>query len=66
MKRALASAGGVAGLDPKMTEEIQRAIEMMRRVRVASAEQTEKALKAIKGNTYVLPEPLTLRTGNSA
>jgi len=66
MKRALASGGGVAGLDAKMTEDIQRAIEIMRRVRVANAEQAEKALKAIKGNIYVLPPPLTLRTGSSA
>ncbi len=66
MKRAFASAGSVAGLDPNMTEEIQRAIEIMRRVRVANVERVEKALEAYEGLTYVVPEPVKLHIGSSA
>jgi len=47
-------------------EEIRQTIEMMRRVQIANAEQAEKALRTAEGNTYILPEPLTLRVGDSA
>ena len=44
-----------------VSEQIQRALEMMKRVRTANADQAEKALEETQGNRYVLPEPLVLR-----
>ena len=41
-----------------VSEQIQRALEMMKRVRTVNAEQAEKALTESDGNRYVLPEPV--------
>jgi hypothetical protein len=49
-----------------VSEQIQRALEMMQRVRTVNLDQTEKALKESRGNRYVLPEPLVLRVAESS
>jgi hypothetical protein len=41
-----------------VAEQIERALEMMKRVRAVNAEQAEKALQESTGNKYVLPEPV--------
>lgn len=43
-------------------EEIQRALEMMKRVRMANPDQADKTADEPQGNRYVLPEPLILRS----
>lgn len=54
----------VHALDPTLMEEIQRTLEMMKRVSMARAAQAETVLP--QGNTYVLPEPMLLRISSSA
>jgi len=44
-----------------VSEQIQRALEMMKRMRTASADLAEKVLEETQSNRYVLPEPLVLR-----
>lgn len=41
-------------------KESQRALELLRRVRLANAERAEKAPESERGNRYVLPEPLAV------
>jgi len=48
------------------SEQIQRALEMMQRVRTVNVEQAEKALKEPESNRYVLPEPLVLRVSEAS
>ena len=45
-----------------LLEEIQRALEMMKRVRTANLNEAGKPVEDPQGNTYVLPEPLMLRS----
>lgn len=66
MRRAPLDRSVECGIDSNEMEEIRRAIELMRHVQIAHAEQAEKALEATEGNVYILPEPLTLRVGDSA
>jgi hypothetical protein len=44
-----------------LSEQIQLALEMMKRVRTADAAQAMHALEEPQGNRYILPEPLVLR-----
>jgi len=53
-------------LDPQLMKEIQRALELMHRVRMTRVGQAEKALGSERGNKYVLPKPLTLHASGSA
>jgi hypothetical protein len=46
-----------------MAEQIQRALDMMKRVRAVNAEQGERALEESAGNKYVLPEPVVFHVG---
>lgn len=46
-----------------LLKEIERALEMMRRVRTANPDQADKAVDEPPANRYVLPEPSILRTG---
>jgi len=66
MRRALAQDqnSGSLKLDSETTAEIQRAIEMVKWVQFAKAEEIKKALRTIEGNTYILPKPLSLRASN--
>ncbi len=43
-----------------VSEQIQRALEMMKRVRTVNVGQVDKALQESQGNRYVVPEPLVL------
>jgi hypothetical protein len=56
----------VAPLPPSLTEEIQRALEMMRRVRTAQVAQGQGDAVEPPGNRYELPEPLVYRVTFSA
>jgi hypothetical protein len=49
-----------------LSEQIQRALEMMQRIRTANAEQADSALKRSGGNSYLLPEPLVLRVSGAS
>ena len=53
-------------LDPLYTKEIQRALELMKRVRMAQAAQSGEVLEPTSCNKYVLPEPLTFPVSSSA
>jgi flavin-binding protein dodecin len=46
-----------------MAEQIQRALDMMKRVRAVNAEQAEQALEESASNKYVLPEPVVFHVG---
>jgi len=48
----------VVAPDP-LSEEIARAIEMMKRVRTVTSAQSQGQIEA--GNTYILPPPLFLQ-----
>lgn len=43
-------------------EEIQRALEMMKRVRMANPDQADKTVDEPQGNRYILPEPLVFKS----
>ncbi len=45
-------------LHTPLLEQIQDALEMMKRVRTVHAESTGRALQESFGNTYVVPEPV--------
>lgn len=54
-----------ASPDLAVSEQIRRALEMMKRVRTANIDQAEQALKESEGNRYILPEPIALRTSSA-
>lgn len=49
-----------------MAEQIQRALDMMKRVRAVNAEQPERTPGESTGNKYVLPEPLVFHVGTAS
>ncbi|HYT89706.1 MAG TPA: hypothetical protein VEL76_13445 [Gemmataceae bacterium] len=54
-----------APLPHPLAEEIERALEMVRRVKRAREAQGAKDVRETRGNTYVLPEPLVFRVSES-
>jgi hypothetical protein len=55
-----------ATLPSPLAKEIERALEIMRRVRTAQSTQEKgEALETTPGNKYELPEPPVLRVGGS-
>ncbi len=53
-------------VDPRLAEEIKRAVEAMQRVKIARAAEAVKPVPVTSGNTYVLPEPLVFRVSGSS
>jgi len=55
----------LAELSPSaaVAEQIQRALEMMQRVRTVKVGQVEKPVDETLDNRYVVPEPLVLQMG---
>ncbi|MGA2221130.1 MAG: hypothetical protein ABSH21_05000 [Verrucomicrobiia bacterium] len=53
---------GPSGNDA-LLKQIERALEMMKRVRTVDVAQADKAPKESHGNRYVVPEPVVLRVG---
>jgi hypothetical protein len=53
-------------LNPRLAEEIDRALEMMRRVRTAQAAQEKGEVLETPGNKYELPKPPVLRVSTSS
>jgi hypothetical protein len=49
-----------------LAEEIERALEMMRRVRIAQVAQGKAAVVETPGNKYELPEPLVYPVSSSS
>jgi hypothetical protein len=49
-----------------VAEQIQRALDMMKRVRAVNAEQAEKALQESDGNKYILPEPVVFHISQAS
>ncbi len=50
-------------LGATVDEEIRGVLEIMERVRMANAQQAEKALRETLGNKYTLPEAVALKAG---
>lgn len=59
------SGGELAQEKIIFTEEIERALEMMRRSRRVNAANVADAGEEAEGNRYTLPEPLVLHAGVS-
>jgi hypothetical protein len=53
-------------LDPRYLEEIQQALELMKRVRMVQAVQSGEVWEPTSYNKYVLPEPITFPVSPSA
>lgn len=49
-----------------MAEQIQRALDVMRRLRAVNAEQAERALQESAGNKYVLPDPVVFHVSTAS
>jgi hypothetical protein len=57
--------GPEATLPAQLAKEIERALEMMRRVKTAQAAQVKGEALETPGNKYELPEPPVYRVGGS-
>ena len=49
-----------------VSEQIQRALEMMKRVRTVNVGKVDKTLEESQGNRYIVPEPLVLRVSETS